>query len=552
MESCLDAILTDYQERNADYRRYMRLISGDVAVIGGIFGVTCGWVLLAQPDQRPLWPFSIAVGLANVCMLGMSFHFRMALLLLAYLLDDEKLLNDFATGVDTEKPVHHADGYHEPTLFVGYYRWKVQCRQKPTTQKTRVLLTASLILAFLFLEVILLQFAFADTVFQRPEMRFGTLLVVFVLPLACATTICLTSLRRFRQHVARIDQAPALSFPTTTVVPDASEKMVLVDFQQRNEDARQLFDYYWSLTLWPPAAFLTMVGLWIEDRTRGWVFVLTPLLVLCCTVALLMVYRVVKRLKRYLQKVEGLMDHWLEGGKWPPVHIEAKTSQAYYVGFFRVVRMTQVQRTEAITVPGYLTALYLSALLVAAICTLFLVVKGVQWIEQQAPGQPWAAALYWVVVGVLIGANLVLYVSSRGVGSDPGGQQELHVYRRLMTHCSNMTLLSMLFHGLILALAIEFFTIWCRFGLGLEATRDTAAIRVFTFGLRLHHGYIGVILALIAWWFLRQDPGVRNIVLMISFGLVVSDLIHHFLVLWPVTGSPEIDLFYPPTGEPPG
>jgi hypothetical protein len=32
---------------------------------------------------------------------------------------------------------------------------------------------------------------------------------------------------------------------------------------------------------------------------------------------------------------------------------------------------------------------------------------------------------------------------------------------------------------------------------------------------------------------------------VVAIGLVISDIIHHFLVLWPVTGSPEFDLRYP-------
>ena len=32
---------------------------------------------------------------------------------------------------------------------------------------------------------------------------------------------------------------------------------------------------------------------------------------------------------------------------------------------------------------------------------------------------------------------------------------------------------------------------------------------------------------------------------ILAIGLVVSDLVHHFLVLWPLTGSPQFDLFYP-------
>ena len=32
---------------------------------------------------------------------------------------------------------------------------------------------------------------------------------------------------------------------------------------------------------------------------------------------------------------------------------------------------------------------------------------------------------------------------------------------------------------------------------------------------------------------------------IVGAALVISDLVHHFLVLWPVTGNPQFQLFYP-------
>jgi len=101
--------------------------------------------------------------------------------------------------------------------------------------------------------------------------------------------------------------------------------------------------------------------------------------------------------------------------------------------------------------------------------------------------------------------------------------------------------------GLLLALALEGVTVGARFGLGLESTRDTGFLARLTFGWRIHHGYIGLLL-LAAVPFLGSARA-RGWAIVLGVGLLVSDLVHHFLVLWPITGSPQFDLRYP---DPPG
>lgn len=99
-----------------------------------------------------------------------------------------------------------------------------------------------------------------------------------------------------------------------------------------------------------------------------------------------------------------------------------------------------------------------------------------------------------------------------------------------------------------LTLAIELICIVLRFGFGAESTAATAStIGVLTFGIRIHHGYVGALLIPLglAWKIRRQSIGWSLFV--IGIALVFSDLIHHFLVLWPITGSPHFDLVYPPS-----
>lgn len=93
----------------------------------------------------------------------------------------------------------------------------------------------------------------------------------------------------------------------------------------------------------------------------------------------------------------------------------------------------------------------------------------------------------------------------------------------------------------------EVITCVLRFGCRLESTRDTAStIGRLTCGVRIHHSYIGALLILLACWLWDRFPRVTWWALTIGLGLFLSDLIHHFLVLWLVDGDPQFHLVYPP------
>lgn len=99
--------------------------------------------------------------------------------------------------------------------------------------------------------------------------------------------------------------------------------------------------------------------------------------------------------------------------------------------------------------------------------------------------------------------------------------------------------------GLGLAVAIEVATCFIRFGLGLQTTRDTGWMAAFTFGYRIHHGYIGVLLIASAFAFLPAANGYRHLLLIMGYALFFSDLMHHLAILWPLTGTPQFDIRYP-------
>ncbi len=116
------------------------------------------------------------------------------------------------------------------------------------------------------------------------------------------------------------------------------------------------------------------------------------------------------------------------------------------------------------------------------------------------------------------------------------------MYKKVLTHCAALSFWQVLCWGFLLAVVIEAITVVLRFGLRLESTRDTAMIGTMTFGLRVHHGYIGLFLLPLGWCFPR---GLRYALWIIGFGLLFSDLAHHFVVLWYFTGSPQFDIVYP-------
>ncbi len=89
-----------------------------------------------------------------------------------------------------------------------------------------------------------------------------------------------------------------------------------------------------------------------------------------------------------------------------------------------------------------------------------------------------------------------------------------------------------------LAAAVEAVTVALRFGAGLEARRHASWLGAFAFGWRFHHGYAGALLLLAALPLWRR-PAARNALLIAGGALFLSDAIHHFLVLWLVTGDPE-------------
>jgi hypothetical protein len=102
---------------------------------------------------------------------------------------------------------------------------------------------------------------------------------------------------------------------------------------------------------------------------------------------------------------------------------------------------------------------------------------------------------------------------------------------------------------IVLTLVMEMITLFFRFGLGLQSTLHTAStIGRLTFGIRIHHGYIGVLLLCINAVPAFSKNRFSALVTIIGASLFLSDVIHHSL-LYLVTGSADLDLVYPEPGR---
>ncbi len=98
---------------------------------------------------------------------------------------------------------------------------------------------------------------------------------------------------------------------------------------------------------------------------------------------------------------------------------------------------------------------------------------------------------------------------------------------------------------ILLTLAIEAVTLFLRFGLGLKSTEHTAStIGQVTRGIRLHHGYAGLVLLPLLLLPKFKEQRSADAIFVVGMSLLVSDFIHHTLLYF-VTSSPEFDLVYP-------
>ena len=94
---------------------------------------------------------------------------------------------------------------------------------------------------------------------------------------------------------------------------------------------------------------------------------------------------------------------------------------------------------------------------------------------------------------------------------------------------------------IITAVVIEVITIIGRFGFNIST--KSLWVKVMKHYNRrhwvhVHHVFIGLLVVAIA--LIVKN----NLVLNLGLGVIMSDAIHHFIILWPLIGSPEFHIIY--------
>ncbi len=106
--------------------------------------------------------------------------------------------------------------------------------------------------------------------------------------------------------------------------------------------------------------------------------------------------------------------------------------------------------------------------------------------------------------------------------------------------------LRILFLTAVITLAVEIITLAGRFLLGVKIFDDTPGkLRELTFGYRLHHSYLGLAGLFAGMVFSGFAPAWVGWLYIGGIALLASDLIHHFCVLWPLTGHHEFFISFP-------
>jgi hypothetical protein len=95
---------------------------------------------------------------------------------------------------------------------------------------------------------------------------------------------------------------------------------------------------------------------------------------------------------------------------------------------------------------------------------------------------------------------------------------------------------------LVCTLICELSTCVGRFGFKISLKEKEQVIKKLTLGIRIHHGYVGIgmiLAAVVANAYVSSHSPWPSLLGVVGWGLLLSDTIHHFLVLYFMTGKTE-------------
>lgn len=89
---------------------------------------------------------------------------------------------------------------------------------------------------------------------------------------------------------------------------------------------------------------------------------------------------------------------------------------------------------------------------------------------------------------------------------------------------------------------IEIATCIGRFGFGISMKENESAITELTFGVRIHHCYVGAFflpLTFVVTLFKTKRGLITNLLYVAGWALLIQDIFHHFVVLYLIVGNTE-------------
>jgi hypothetical protein len=391
-EFVLGALLSDYGERNNDYRRYLKLQLLIWYTIAAIITGYATQVWTSKEEDRHL----LYLAGAAIIILALPVHYfihRKCQLGLSYIMEIELALNKVAKHENATP-----EGLKPNPIVFYYYVWKWH---RGRTVMARFLRT---VLFFLALAILLpLQWVLLYNGFHHQAIR--PVAENWHLPIladldgpSLAATIGMSvitvmslavfylSRRGLERHreilIAKTENAneeEELIVPKESITTEVLRKVLLEDFKQRTEDARFLFDNYSRILIFGFAALATVISLWLSNPEPKWPWLLVPPLYLLAAFVDIYNFYLVQRLKRYLNRIETALDNLavLYGVK--PVHTHKDTKFCF--GEFRIIRNREIQGTGSIRVPFPLIVINLTVIF--GIFALFLIFwrLGASWLD---------------------------------------------------------------------------------------------------------------------------------------------------------------------------
>jgi len=431
----LDVQLADYAERCEDYRRQCAYYPKIVFLLVAILSTTLGWMVGTGRPADYLWILPISVVVCEAVAVFSVFVFWSSRLMRDYIIEIERALNFLAVG---KGKIHSTDEDREPEIAFGYHYWTTK---NPLLKKRRgARKFASALLAAIFSFLLWRMWALGIDHRFYVEHRSAALVLggaALFAPLFGIVGYLWARRNIAARHASQdpfAGEGDQAGFPATTGVPPSlsesdSLRILVADFEQRNDDFRRIADNY--------APFLTLlltvlagsVSIYLPGGNE-WVFAVAPVLLATIPFFIVTNYRALKPLKQYIMRLEEALDAASargEGGAYRPHALptrgcgaggEAPDAGGYRVGFFRVIREKYFQRADGSEAHAGSLAVAGPAILVFLLLLAISVARSYPWVRSEHPE---LLAQYVAVVAatvVIAALDAWLYFEAKTVARD--------------------------------------------------------------------------------------------------------------------------------------